>query len=796
MEALERAGDPAESLREAERYARLLRDEFDTEPSPEVQALVARIRTAPRGGDAARADPRHRGDLRGRQPSAQAPSEPAVAARPPTPARRRRWHILALVLPGVVAILGVLWGTRAREPEVSVDANAIAVMPFRVSAADTNQYSYLREAAVDLLSAQLTGEGLPRVGDSRTTLSAWRRAVAAHGTELTTAQAVDVAARLGAGQVLLGEIVVHGTVASVSARLLRVPDGAILAEDTRSGSSDEPALLNRVVATLLALTVGEARARLTGLSDSFPAARAYLAGIRSHRSGQYADAFQHFSRALEIDPMFAAAALWRTFAAGLTPCAACIAEADSAAWALRDRLSARDRLMVAGRWAIGPNYPATSSTAELLATHERAVAANGDRPEAWYRLGAQMYIYGAYAGVDQSIRKAGEALDSAIALDSTFAPAVQFRINVALEQRDSAAIRKYGNLYLSSLRDAEQADVYRWLVARALDDSTMLAEVRTRIHALTPLNVFRLVFRSALEGSPLADAESIAAHRLTTATASEWYIVQQSYAASAMIRGRVHHAIALTDSLVAFSRAASGAPYIFPEYGLTYLVLLAHADPGYERAALSAARELDAVLDRGDASAVARAMALCHAELARVLHGDTTGTRRTIQRIRMEVSDFGPAPFPYVGRMDVCPRLLEAGIEWSGPQPSTTPALDRLEALMRRGTGLELPGALANLMIARWRERQGDHRSALAAVRRRSRTGNADFIILIPAHLREEGRLAALTGDTAGAIDAYTYYLTLRDQPDPGPMEEEVRRVREHLATLTGTALRRDHAGN
>ena len=167
-----------------------------------------------------------------------------------------------------------------------------------------------------------------------------------------------------------------------------------------------------------------------------------------------------------------------------------------------------------------------------------------------------------------------------------------------------------------------------------------------------------------------------------------------------------------------------------------------------------------------------------------------------IDRIRTAVQpavrEFGPAPFPYVGPMDVCPRLLEAAIEWSGPVPATTPALDRLEALMRDGTGLELPGALANLMIAHWRERQGDHRSALAAVRRRSRTQNGEFIVLIPAHLREEGRLAAMLGDTEGAIRAYTRYLMLRDQPDPGSMEEEVRRVREHLDALTRTGLRRD----
>lgn len=56
---------------------------------------------------------------------------------------------------------------------------------------------------------------------------------------------------------------------------------------------------------------------------------------------------------------------------------------------------------------------------------------------------------------------------------------------------------------------------------------------------------------------------------------------------------------------------------------------------------------------------------------------------------------------------------------------------------------------------------------------------------MLTPSLREEGRLAAMAGDAAGAIRAYRHYLTLRDQPDPGAMTDEVSRVRAHLAALT-----------
>ena len=54
----------------------------------------------------------------------------------------------------------------------------------------------------------------------------------------------------------------------------------------------------------------------------------------------------------------------------------------------------------------------------------------------------------------------------------------------------------------------------------------------------------------------------------------------------------------------------------------------------------------------------------------------------------------------------------------------------------------------ANLEVARPRERQGDNRAALSAVRRRPYSYHlTDYLA---PHLREEGRLATLSGDTSG----------------------------------------------
>jgi hypothetical protein len=138
-----------------------------------------------------------------------------------------------------------------------------------------------------------------------------------------------------------------------------------------------------------------------------------------------------------------------------------------------------------------------------------------------------------------------------------------------------------------------------------------------------------------------------------------------------------------------------------------------------------------------------------------------------------------------VGRFEICPLLLEAGLEHARVRSRDTPALDRLDSLMRRGPPLELPGNIANLLIAQWREEQGDYKSALAAVRRRVHNVGAMYQVIKPRYLREEGRLAALTGDTVGAVRAYTTYLAIRDRPDPGALSAEVSGVRAQLRLLS-----------
>jgi hypothetical protein len=126
-----------------------------------------------------------------------------------------------------------------------------------------------------------------------------------------------------------------------------------------------------------------------------------------------------------------------------------------------------------------------------------------------------------------------------------------------------------------------------------------------------------------------------------------------------------------------------------------------------------------------------------------------------------------------------CVNTLDAWLAAETGRPDAARKLERLDSLVRSDIN-----SIANLVVARLRERNGNLPEALAAVRRRG-----GWFMLWPANLstflREEGRLAVLTGDTAGAIRAYQYFLALRHDPEPA-LRAERDSVRASLARLLG----------
>jgi hypothetical protein len=186
------------------------------------------------------------------------------------------------------------------------------------------------------------------------------------------------------------------------------------------------------------------------------------------------------------------------------------------------------------------------------------------------------------------------------------------------------------------------------------------------------------------------------------------------------------------------------------------------------------------------ATGAQRAQARCYAALWRLGHGETSSAQRTVRQLEREVE----RPYSYAG----CVGMIRLSLARSRGD-DIRGALFHLDSVVREAPmpvgiwALPFPPQeeVENLTLARLLVQYGDTAGALAASRRRIYLPFGVWIYQsLPEFLREEGRLAALTGDKPGAIRAYTHYLALREDPDYAPWRAVRDSVRRELAQLVG----------
>src|SRR5213593_3544542 len=211
--------------------------------------------------------------------------EGAVARSGARAPRRRAWLVAAGAAIVAVALAGVLM-SRSRGAAAKVDPNVVAVFPFRVTGADAS-LRYLREGMVDLLGAKLTGEDGVRAADTRTVLSAWRRAGGTEKEDVAADGARSVARGVGAGKLVLGEVVGTPNRLILSAAIVASSSGRASLQASVDGPPDSLlTLVERLVRQLLATEVASGARELVALTtSSLPALQAYLRGRTQYRRG-------------------------------------------------------------------------------------------------------------------------------------------------------------------------------------------------------------------------------------------------------------------------------------------------------------------------------------------------------------------------------------------------------------------------------------------------------------------------------------------------------------------------------
>jgi tetratricopeptide (TPR) repeat protein len=285
------------------------------------------------------------------------------AATPPAPGELeeileepagRRWPIGILAGAGTVLLLTTAWLTlRDGEPgSVEVEgtnSHVIVVLPFEVRG--PADHDYLGAGLVDLLTTRLDGIGPLRTVPARSVLGKVRQE--GEDVVLEPAVAERVAASLGAGRYVQGEVLELGGRLSISAALMDVGGGPGIEASVDGADDALLKMVDELTAELVAGLEGSASGRVRQLAaettSSLPALKAYLLGEELLRSGQFTPALAAFEDAVRIDSTFSLA-YYRLSIAREWANTDGATEAANAARRHAGRLSERDRLLVEALW--------------------------------------------------------------------------------------------------------------------------------------------------------------------------------------------------------------------------------------------------------------------------------------------------------------------------------------------------------------------------------------------------------------------------------------------------------------
>lgn len=588
--------------------------------------------------------------------------------------------------------------------------------------------------------------------------------------DLVAARLMD--AELGAGQVLRGEVGGTPERLTIEAVLGR-------ARARVQGNADSlPYLTDQLAARLLAVQAARDSDELAAMTaTSLPALRAYLAGRQAYRRGKLgvaSEATEQFERALFLDSTFALAGLRLAEIAVRFG----MAERDErwkidAIWQLRDRLGPADRAVLEAY--LGPRYPQSATLAELIAAGERATFVAPHRVEAWHNAGVSFFRFGPRIGYPHWEARAGEALQRALALDSTEVFPLQYLVLLAAVQGDRVAVRRYSALHRTYPAGGQQTEFIQWVAAAMQDDSADLARLRRRIPEMSGVSLQSIVEWSESLGLGIEDGDQAArAYDESTKSVGQRRSVIVRIVPFLLNRGRPSAARRL------LATAERGFGQHVDVGVLEFRIYAALYWDGDSSEAAAAAQSLQTYLDGAPVrlgQVRDRQTAGCALAHWRLAAGDLAGTEAALGRMRRVRATVGSYP---IESTPVCAAAVEAQLAATRHQPEARAALERLDALLAAGSDMQhLLPTVATVIAVRLYEARGDRQHALALARRRTFWWNW----LLSTPLREEGRLAALVGDTAGAIRAYQHYLALRSDPEPR-LRPDIERVRAELQRL------------
>ncbi len=675
-----------------------------------------------------------------------------VAAVSAGAARRssRRYLIAGAVVVAAVAVF--LWKPWADGGARRLDANVVAVLPFRVAGADPS-VQYLRQGMVDLLQAKLTGEGGPRAADTRSVLAAVRDAGGSETEDLPGDAVAGVARKIGAGRVLQGSIVGPPDHLVISASLVEMPSGRTVAQTTVDGPKDSLfVLVDRLTAQLLALGAGARPTQLSALTTTnLDALRAYLDGVTAFRRGAFDRSTPLLERAVQLDSTFALALSALSESDGWSPAAGDMNRVRRLAWQYRDRLNPQDQLFLTLR--LGSLYPRQTPWTVQIADAEKAAQLLPESPEAWFYLGDGLFHGGRLADIPDPEARARQAFEKAFELDSLYGGAITHLARLSFVVGDTAAQRLWTRREIALDSTGENVAQARWDMLQSTADAAGVQAFLATLDS-QPLVLSRaILFQNPRDSVTIAHQPELfdAIHRLATTRAerfdmafSRWFLL--------LNRGRPAEAAQWLDTLRAIAPGSAAIQSV-----------------------------LGAIWYGGDApDSASLAANPGAANLLRFSQGDRSVGPVILKEVREAAAKDTLQGFWYRWA-----PLVEAWVAVEAGDPGAARLVEVADSLWK---GQEGNSIFASIQLARLYEEQGRTDRALRAVRRRfSPNGEPEPPGLAEAY-RLEGRYAAQLGDKADAIRAYRYYLRMRADPEPSriPQRDSVRAELAKVGDLEG----------
>ena len=704
-------------------------------------------------------------------------AHPATAVRRPSRQRSlTRRAAAALSLVGLLAIVALVLGrVDGGRGAPLPPSGSVAVLPFRFSGPVDSTVLTPAET-VELLSTRLTGSDVMRPVDPEVVLRDWQSRRRSYESA-SDQEAIGAAAKLGADLALLGTVQATRSTIVLGGAIYSVAGGEPLYRvDGISGPPDSVVpLLDRFVISLLLQRVGEGWRRLEALTaDRLEAVKPYVAGLEQYRRGRYAAAAQAFERAVQVQPDFVLARVrlgQAYMAAGDIESALRVLDE---AWEERARLARDDSLYLAA--LLGRRHPAPTSYAVSLRTWEWVADSLPHYWEGAYELGEMLFQWGPMLGKERSQERARVAFQQALKADSAFAPALEGLIDLAAVTGDTVELERLSQRYFTVDSGADHTDYVRWRLAVALGDSSARREIRGRFATFGRTELEQILGTSQLDGIAMEDAVA-AVTELRRRARNEYDLWWTGILTRqlALNRGRPGDA----------PQERVDVGFSLPLDELYRVVEAIYWSGDRETAARVVASEVGeadrrppGVPDAGDP----RSMRLCAVSLWRLASGEVDLVAATLDRLRAAVR--GADAQRATMYLPVCAAIVEARAAALTGKPEADRLRASLDSVLRSGPVTNPYIRLAGwITLAELEEQRGDLHAALTALRQRPYQPSVFGVTGLSELLLREARLAARTGDRAGATRSFDHFLRLRADAEP-QFQPENARVRAELERL------------